>query len=235
VLYRAWGVQASDRVLDIGCGSGQTTREAARIARAGSAFGVDISAAAIERARELARGAGNAAFECADAQVCRFPRGYFDVAVSRFGTMFFDDPVTAFGNIGRALRRDGRLVMMVWQDRERNEWDVAIHQALGPVAAASDPFSLGDPPTVTGMLEAAGFGGVAFADVQERMYFGSDVAAALDWIGGFASTRAALGRLEPDAAAGALARLRETVADHMAGDGVWFGSRAWIVTAQLGR
>jgi SAM-dependent methyltransferase len=237
VLYRTWGVRPGDRVLDIGCGSGQTTREAARIARAGSAFGVDIAASAIERARELARAQGvrNVAFSCADAQVCRFPRGQFDVAVSRFGTMFFDDPVAAFSNIGQALRRDGRLAMMVWQDRERNEWEVAIRQALGPVAAASDPFSLGDPPAVTGMLEAAGFGGVAFADVQERMYFGSDVAAALDWIGGFASTRAALGRLEPDAAARALARLRETVAEHMTGDGVWFGSRAWIVTAQRGR
>jgi SAM-dependent methyltransferase len=232
VLYRTWGVQASDRVLDIGCGSGQTTREAARIARAGSAFGVDISAAAIERARELAQGVSNAAFECADAQVCRFPRGQFDVAVSRFGTMFFDDPVAAFGNIGRALRRDGRLVMMVWQDRERNEWEVAIGRALGPAAVASGPFSLGDPRVVSGVLEAAGFGGVAFTDVRERMYFGPDVAAALDWIGGFASVSAALGEQEPDAAARAAGRLRAMLAEHLAGDGIWFDSRAWIVTAR---
>jgi SAM-dependent methyltransferase len=232
VLYRTWGVHSSDRVLDIGCGSGQTTREAARMARAGSALGVDISAAAIARARELAQEVRNAAFECADAQVCRFPRGQFDMAVSRFGTMFFDDPVAAFGNIGQALRRDGRLVMMVWQDRERNEWEGAIGQALGTADVASDPFSLGDPRVVTGVLEGAGFGGVGFTDVRERMYFGSDVAAALDWIGGFASTRAALGQLEPGAAARALARLRETVAAHMTGDGVWFDSRAWIVTAR---
>ena len=44
VLRRAFGVQLHDHVLDIGCGTGQTTRQAARAARAGSALGVDVSA-----------------------------------------------------------------------------------------------------------------------------------------------------------------------------------------------
>jgi SAM-dependent methyltransferase len=72
--------------------------------------------------------------------------------------MFFDDPVAAFANVGRALRPAGRLVMMVWQARERNEWQVAIRQSLaGPGGSAGpDPFSLADPPAVTGILEAAG-------------------------------------------------------------------------------
>ena len=237
-LRRAWGVQAHEHVLDIGCGLGQTACAAARTARAGSALGVDISAAAIERARELAqaRGIPNVTFACADAQVHRFPREYFDVAISRFGTMFFADPVAAFANVGRALRPAGRLVMMVWQAGERNEWDVAIRQALaGPVAAASagtDAFSLADPPTATGILEAAGFADVAFTDVHEPVYYGQDVAAALDWVGGFACTRAMLNGLDPAAAARALARLREMLAAHLSGDGVWFASRAWIVTAR---
>jgi SAM-dependent methyltransferase len=239
VLRRAWGVRPNERVLDIGCGSGQTTREAARVARAGSAFGVDVSAAAIERARELAgaQGIRNVTFVCADAQAHRFPRERFDLAISRFGTMFFADPVTAFGNIGRALRPDGRLVMMVWQAHDRNEWDVAIRRSLaGPGAVASagpDPFSLADPPVVTGILEAAGFMDVTFTDVHEPMYFGPDVAAALDWIRGFAYTSEVLNRLDPAAAARALGRLRETLAAHIGDDGVWFGSRAWIVTASL--
>ena len=65
VLRRAWGVQPHEHVVDIGCGLGQTTCEAARMAYAGSALGVDISASAVERARELARaqGRGNVAFE----------------------------------------------------------------------------------------------------------------------------------------------------------------------------
>jgi ubiquinone/menaquinone biosynthesis C-methylase UbiE len=139
VLRQACGVQFRDHVLDIGCGSGQTTREAARAARAGSALGVDVSAAAVERAREAARAEGirNVIFECANAEVYRFPQERFDVAISRFGTMFFDDPAAAFANISRALRPAGRLMMMVWQAAERNEWDVTIRQALGVTAISA--------------------------------------------------------------------------------------------------
>ncbi len=133
VMRRACGIRFRDHVLDIGCGTGQTTRQAASTARAGMALGVDVRAAAIERARELAAAEelSNVAFEHADAQVYRFPPECFDLAISRFGTMFFDDPAAAFANIWRALRPTGRLVMMVWQAPARNEWDVAICQALG--------------------------------------------------------------------------------------------------------
>ena len=209
------------------------------MAQAGSALGVDISVPAIERARELteAQGVRNVTFEQADAQVHRFPRARFDLAVSRFGTMFFAEPVAAFTNIGRALRPAGRLVMMVWQAAERNEWNAAIRRCLtgpeGPVAAGGpDPFSLADPPVVTGILEAAGFADVTFTDVREPMYLGPDVATALDWIRGFACTREALDRLDPDAAARALGRLRVILAEHNGARGVRFGSRAWIITAR---
>jgi SAM-dependent methyltransferase len=206
------------------------------MASAGSALGVDISVPAIERARELAEAqrVGNVTFEVADAQVHRFGRERFDLVISRFGTMFFADPVTAFGNVGRALRPGGRLVMMVWQAGDRNDWYMAIRRSLPGAAAASaglDPFSLADPPVVTGILSAAGFGDVSFADVREPMYFGPDVATALDWIRGFACTREVLGRLDPDAGARALGRLRVTLAEHNGDRGVRFGSRAWIVTA----
>jgi ubiquinone/menaquinone biosynthesis C-methylase UbiE len=241
VLRREVGVQPHHRVLDIGCGTGQTTRQAARAARAGSALGVDVSAPAIERARELARAEGlrNVAFEHADAQDHRFPQQHFDLAISRFGTMFFDDPDAAFANIGRALRPGGRLVMMVWQAHERNEWDVAIHRSLraaeGPVAAAPegpDPFSLADPPTVTELLEAAGFTGVTFTDVHEPVYYGPDVTAALDWVRGFTCTNEMLKRLDPAAAERALGRLRDALAVHLSDDGVWFNSRAWVIAAR---
>ena len=237
VLRRAYGVQPHEHVLDIGCGLGQTTREAARMAQAGSAFGVDISAPAIERARELARAQGisNVTFERADAQVHRFPQGRFDVVISRFGTMFFADPVAAFANVGRALRPDGRLVMMVWQAHDRNEWEGAIRQSLAAPAAVAaagpDPYSLGDPPTVTGILEAAGFAEVTFTDVHEPVYYGPDVAAALDWVRGFVCTREVLDRLDPAGAASALGRLREMLGAHLSDNGVWFDSRAWIVAA----
>ena len=152
--------------------------------------------------------------------------------------MFFDDPVAAFANIRRALRPAGRLVMMVWQPHQRNEWDVAIHRCLeaaeGPVAAACggpDPFSLADPPTVTETLRAAGFTGVAFTDVHEPVYYGPDVATALDWVRGFTCTSEVLKRLDRAAATRADERLRQALAAHLREDGVWFGSRAWIITA----
>jgi SAM-dependent methyltransferase len=237
VLRRAWRVQLHEHVLDIGCGSGRTTCEAARTAHAGSALGVDISASAVDRARELARAQGirNVTFECADAQVHPFPPERFDLVISRFGTMFFSDPVAAFGNVGRALRPAGRLVMMVWQAHDRNEWEVAIRQSLaGPAVASAEPdaFSLADPPAVTAILETAGFADVAFTDVREPVWYGSDVAAALDWVLGFAFTREMLNRMDPAAAARALGRLREMLAAHLSDDGVWFDSRAWIVTAR---
>jgi SAM-dependent methyltransferase len=241
VLRRSWGIHVRDHVLDIGCGTGQTTRQAARTAPAGSAFGVDVSAPAIERARQLARAEqlSNVAFERADAQVSRFPAGRFDVAISRFGTMFFDDPGAAFANIRLALRPDGRLVMMVWQTPDRNEWEVAIRQSLGgsdaaatPASAGPDPFSLADPPAVTKLLQTAGFTDVTFTDVDEPVYYGPDLAAALDWVRGFTCTSEALKQLDPTAAARAIRRLRQALGAHLNDDGVWFNSRAWIVTAR---
>ena len=147
--------------------------------------------------------------------------------------MFFDDPAAAFANIGRALHPAGRLVMMVWQASERNEWDLTIRQSLGTVPSGlPDPFSLADPPTVTELLEGAGFADITFTDVSVPVYYGPDVPAALDWVRGFACTGAVLKRLDPTAAERALERLREALAAHRRDDGVWFNSRAWIVAAR---
>jgi SAM-dependent methyltransferase len=148
--------------------------------------------------------------------------------------MFFGDPVAAFSNIGRALRPTGRLVMLVWQAKERNEWAVAIDRILGAVgdSGAPGPFSLGDPTTATAVLHAAGLVDVTFTDVHRPVHYGPDVAAALAWVRGFTRTREALERLDPSAAEDALGRLRGLMAEHLSGDGVWFGSSAWIVTAR---
>lgn len=233
VLVPAWGVGAGEQVVDVGCGAGWSSREAARLAAAGYVLGVDVSAAAVAQARRRAsdEGLGNVAFEFGDAQEYRFPERRFDLAISRFGTMFFRDPVAAFGNIARALRPGGRLVMLVWQAREHNEWAVALDRVLGddddPDAAGA--FSLGDPTTTGAILDAAGFADLDFADVRRPVYYGPDVDTAVAWVRGFTSTKKALGRLEP--AADAVGRLRELMAQHRTGDGVWFDSAAWIVSA----
>ena len=240
VFGRACNLRAGDRVLDIGCGTGRTTRDAARSVGDGRALGVDRSASMIARARELARAerVDNVAFEQGDAQVHRFAEGGFDLAISRFGTMFFADPVAAFANIAVALGPAGRLVMLVWQEHERNQWAVAIQGALGAVGSAGparqgrEAFSLADPGTVAAILGAAGFGEVTFSEVHQPVYYGPDVAAALAWVGGFSSTREVLGRLGDAAAARALGRLGEVLAAHAGEAGVWFDSRAWIVEAR---
>jgi SAM-dependent methyltransferase len=236
VLRRECRVRPDDHVLDIGCGTGQTTRRAARTARAGSALGIDISAPAIQRARELAAGLANVTFEHADAQDHPFPPERFDLAMSRFGTMFFDDPVTAFANIRRALRPAGRLVMLVWQPRERNEWSLAIRRALAgpeePVAGSPGPdaFSLADPRIVDTVLTAAGFADIGVTDIHEPVFYGPDVAAASAWVHGFTHTDETLARLDPAAATQATRRLHDTLAAHLTDNGVWFDSRAWLVT-----
>jgi ubiquinone/menaquinone biosynthesis C-methylase UbiE len=131
-------VGPGDHVLDIGCGAGQSTREAARAAVQGSALGVDLSAPLLDRARRLADAEGlhNVSFQHGDAEADPFPPARFDLCISRFGTMFFSDPVAAFTNIGRAMRPGARLVLLAWQDSDRNEWFTAVRQAL---AGSSPP------------------------------------------------------------------------------------------------
>ena len=241
VLRRAYVLRRDDDVLDLGCGTGQTTRDAAREAPDGRAVGIDHSAHMIDRARKLteAEGLHNVTFVRADAQTHRFSSGSFDVAISRFGTMFFRDPVAAFANIAWALRSEGRLVMMVWQAHEHNEWSVAIARTLAgatgtlpPTPQGSNPFSLADPGTVIRTLGAAGFTDVTFTDVREPVYYGPDVATALKWVRGFACTNEVVASLDPASAERTLERLREILATHVGADGIWFDARAWIVAAR---
>jgi SAM-dependent methyltransferase len=236
----AAGVQPGDHVLDIGCGTGQTTRQAARAAVDGRALGVDVSAPMLERARQLSddEGLRNVSYQQADAQTLPFPPARFDLCISRFGTMFFADPVAAFANIGRALRPGARLVMLVWQGHDRNEWATAIRAlSMGrpptPPASGPNPFSLADTAVTQGILTAAGFTEVTFTDVHEPVFYGEDTRAAYDAVQNLWHVKDLLADLDAATTARALRRLRATVAAHDtgAGTGVLFDSRAWIVAA----
>jgi len=235
-LQAATGIRAGERVLDIGCGAGQTTREAARAAAPGEVLGVDVSPAALARARELtaADGLDNVAYLECDAQTHRFDRERFDVAISRFGVMFFADPVAAFANLAPALRSGGRIVLLVWQPREANAWAAVIDHALGIRSEADDAFSLGDPSGTERILARAGFDGIRFEDVDEPIFFGADVDEALQWVGGFRYVSEAFGGMGDTARDEAIGRLRTTFTAHLAADGVTFGSRAWLVTGRRG-
>jgi SAM-dependent methyltransferase len=240
VLRRACGIQNDERVLDIGCGTGQTTREAARAAIDGHVVGIDVSAPMIEQARKLAEAEElrNVTFEHGDAEIFHFPPAYFNVVISRFGTMFFADPVNAFRNIASAMKAGGRLVMLVWQSHDLNEWSVSIQQSLtadkfAPATRIDepDPFSLADPTAVERILSAAGLAEIKFTDVNLPVYYGQDITAALEWVNGFSYTKNCLQQMDSLSAQRALKRLRETLAAHASDEGVWFNSHAWIVTA----
>jgi SAM-dependent methyltransferase len=238
-LRAAYGISPGDQVLDIGCGTGLTTREAARAAAPGRVVGIDVSERMLDRACEITESErlDNVRYELGDAEVHRFDAAGFDVAISRFGTMFFTDPAAAFANIAVALRPGAPLVQLVWQQHERNEWAQAIDAALGdaarPPEPGSDPFSLGDPEATGAMLEHAGFDEIRFEDVHEPVLYGHDVDAALGFIRGFQDVSAALASLSDGEAARTVERLREMLGAHYDDDhGVALDSRSWLITAR---
>jgi SAM-dependent methyltransferase len=241
-LRAAMVIDPADHILDIGCGSGQTTRDAARAAALGKTLGVDISEEMLERARSRSaeEGISNVAFERGDAQIYPFAPASFDRIISRFGTMFFADPVAAFTHVARAARPGARLVMLVWQGEERNEWATAIRQALDGGGASApgsgpNPFSMADPDLVRSVLGASGFVEVAVTDVHEPVYYGPDTRAALDLVLDMKRHRDLLARMDAASAQRKLARLREMLAAHETASGVLFGSRSWLVTARRAR
>lgn len=234
---RAYSIARTDSVLDIGCGAGETTREAARNASEGHALGIDRSEVMIERARALALAEGprNVSFECANAEDYVLPARQLDLAISRFGSMFFAEPVKAFTNICFALKPFGRLAMIVWQSREQNEWAMEIPRALGErevSAGVWQAFSLGDPGTIKQTLNAAGFVDVSCDEVHEPVFYGTDTESAFAFVSQFLLVQETLDTLAEDERKRALNRLRALLEKHLTPDGVWFDSRAWIVSAR---
>ncbi|MFI9587763.1 class I SAM-dependent methyltransferase [Streptomyces sp. NPDC052236] len=240
-LWEAVDIRPGDRVLDLGCGTGQTTRDAARAASPGTALGIDVSGPMLARARQQAETEGlrNVNFVQADAQTHTFPPEHFSLGISRFGTMFFSDPIAAFANIGRALRPGARFVQLVWQAADRQEWHAAIRAALSPghtsstsAGAAVDPFTLADPDVVVGHLTAAGFTAVDVVDVHEPVYYGPDADRASAAVLQLWMAKDLVTDLDPASAKRALDRLCATLDAHDTGNGVWFDSRAWLVIAR---
>jgi SAM-dependent methyltransferase len=238
-LLDAAGITTTDRVLDIGCGTGKTTLDAARRAPGGGAVGVDLSSAMLDVARPAAarEGLATVRFVQGDAQVHPFGPDVFDVAISRTGAMFFADPVEAFGNIARALVPGGRLALLVWQPPSANEWfsEIVTTFAAGrslpaPPPEAPGPFSLADPQRTRGILEQAGFTDVEIRPLAEPMWFGRDADAAVEFIRGIAGWM--LEGLDEQARADALRALHRTAEAHLTDDGVEFGSATWLITAR---
>ncbi|VVJ19153.1 SAM-dependent methyltransferase [Amycolatopsis camponoti] len=220
----AAAVAPGEDVLDVGCGTGESTREAAQAGA--TALGVDVSEQAIAKAREL----GGASFEVADVQTFELPAAGFDVVLSRFGAMFFADPPAAFANLARALRPGGRLVLLVWQERARNEWYSVLHDAVAPGTTpppAGPHFSLGDRDHTRTVLENAGFGDIELTELREPVCYGPDAETAAEFALGLKDVQE-LGATEESAT-----HLRDAFAAYETPDGVVLGARTWIVTARV--
>jgi SAM-dependent methyltransferase len=235
----AAAIRPTDRVLDVGCGAGQATRDAARAASSGSALGVDLSSKMLEvaRRRAVAEGVTNTRFEQADAQVHAFAAGSVDVAISRHGAMFFGDPVAAFRNVGRALRPGGWLTLLTWQPVGANEWirEIATALAAGrqlptPPPNAPGPFALSDPDRVRAILGDAGFREVRLEPHPGPMYWGSTVEETERFVLGVAGWM--MDGLDEAGRAKALGDLRASLAAHQTARGVVYDSATWIVTAR---
>ena len=245
-LVGAANLAADDMVLEIGCGTGATTRVLAVRVPAGRVVAVDLSGPMLELARTGASeaGLGNVDFMQADAQVHAFPPKSVDAAVSRCGCMFFGDPAAAFANIGQALRPGGRIALVVWQAEELNEWITKLDEATttqpaegggapesaDPVESLPDyepgPFSLADPARCIGLLEGAGFIDVALSSLTLPLRIGATVDEAFEFCSTWITDE------DPEVVAAAETRLRDLLSSADSGSGVFLGSATWLVTAQ---
>ncbi len=242
---KAARLQAGERVLDVGCGCGDTTlAAAARVGDAGEVLGIDLSAPMLARARERVReaGAANVRLEQTDAQTAALGQ-VFDVLFSRFGVMFFDAPEKAFTNLRRALRPGGRLAFVCWQELGRNPWMFVPLAAVAPLLpmpppplpGAPGPFAFADPVRVRSILEAAGFAEVGFESVLETLAVGPpDLDAAARYLLAMGPAAAALraAPVSPEREAQAEQAVRAAIAPHLTPDGVCMPSASWIVTAR---
>lgn len=235
------------RVLDIGCGFGDTTqRIAGLVGPEGEAVGVDAAPRFIEDAiREAAEaGVANARFLVADVQETLNGEERFDMAFSRFGTMFFASPVAALRNIRMALAPGGKLVMVVWRRRIDNDWLYRAQTIVEGIVARPEeydeptcgpgPFSMADADTTSEILKHAGFTEIALHRCDIPIVIGKDLDEALELVMALGPAGEIL-RLAGDRAAHLHGQvetaLREGLAE-FAGEGeLRAPASTWIVTA----
>lgn len=244
VLFDRAALTPGARVLDIGCGAGDTALIAARqVGRDGHVTAADLSepllAVGRERAAREAPGAAAIEWLRADAQDHAFgPR--FDYALSRFGVMFFEDSIAAFANIRRSLTPGGRLTFLCWRSMAENDWVMVPRAAVLPLLpevepphpGAPGPFRFAEPDTALPILEAAGFRAIDCEPLNRAMCLGDTPEAAAS----FATTRGPIARLlrECDGAVqeSALKTITGLFADQFGGGPVSLGAACWLVSAR---
>ncbi|MFF3125846.1 class I SAM-dependent methyltransferase [Streptomyces sp. NPDC057908] len=234
-LFDVAAIGCAERVLDIGCGSGLTTRMAARRAPQGRVTGVDISKPLLERARSLTPTDHFpfVSYELGDAQVHPLEPGGYDVAISRGGVMFFADHIAAFTHIAGALRPGGRLAFICPQPPQA---DGGEGKALGLLASllgrdhesenavATAMASLSEPGRLHKVLGAAGFTEIAAVGVTAATCWGRDAADAVEF---FVSRTPGLAVSDATRAS-----MTDVLLAHETPEGVLIQAGAWVVSAR---
>jgi SAM-dependent methyltransferase len=235
-------IRSGERVLDVGCGCGETSLALGRrVGTGGSVLGIDISTVMLERARARSRDIANVQYLVADAQTHAFAPASFDVVFSRFGVMFFQDPRAAFTNLLRALQPGGRVGFHCWKSLADNPWmTVPLFAALQhvppptpPAPDAPGPFAFADPNRVRGILGDAGFAEIEFESRNDMMGVGM---GSLDDAVDFALQMGPASIAIREATAETLAKVRASVRDalgpYQTSDGVRLATSSWVVTAR---
>lgn len=239
-----------DRVVDIGCGFGDTACKLAGIVGpGGSVLGVDAAERFIEAAREESELAGveNVEFEVADVQY-ELPGGPYDYAFARMGTMFFANPVAAMRNVSAALTPGGKLCMIVWRRKIDNEFFFRTEEIVDrhvPKEAVDEsdgltcgpgPFSMANADTTSTVLTAAAFTDVALRRLDVEITYGAspeEAVAASFALGPAAETMRLAGDRADDVRPLIEDEIRSLATEYQRADGnVMAPASAWVVTAR---
>ena len=236
--------EAGERIVDIGCGAGDTTLALAeRVQAHGFVLGVDVSRPLLNRA--TARAANTPEYPVrfveADAAAYAFERASFDALFSRFGVMFFADPAAAFANLRRGLKPGGRIAFCCWRDRRENPWvtlPVAAarkHLSELPPAPGPDepgPFSFADTARIRRILTSAGFARVVCEKFDPLLAYGTEPRDAADYLTQMGPIGSVL-QEHPEALRAAVAEtLAGTLEAHREAGGIRLAAAVWIVTAR---
>ena len=250
IAYADYGIGEGDKVLDVGCGFGETSLEIGEIVgSSGEVLGIDCTDAFLEianRERDVA-GAGNVRYELGDAQIHELPEGYFDVAYSRFGVMFFQSAVRALRNMHRALKPGGKVCLIVWRSLGENPaWGAAKEVALrhlpppgdGAATCGPGPFSMANEETDRAMLEAAGFTEVSvFRRIDADICIGRTIDEAIDYqllVGPSGEIVREAGDLGQQKLPALRTDLHAMMEPFLRDGGVWMPSSTWSIMATKG-
>ena len=245
-VFPALSVRKGDRVLDVGCGFGDTTSKLAElVGPSGEVVGIDCCDAFLAYARKDAadRGVANVSFIRGDAEIA-LPTSQFDFVFARFGTMFFANPVAGLRNMRKALRPGGRMVHIVWRNRADNPWlsmakEVVLRFLPEPGADAQTcgpgPFSMSDETTVRMMMASAGYEQIEFRRVDAPVLIGADVADAISFqlaIGPAGEVFREAGPEAEEKREQIDAALAEAInRQKISADGIVMDSSSWVISA----